>query len=145
MSGSHKNIPCKRNPYDDIINLPHHISRTRPQMPMANRAAQFAPFAALTGYEAAVNETARITEEKILPGEDARAALDETLRIITCQPPETVRAVVTYFLPDTQKTGGAYVTVTGFVKKAEPYKRLLIMEGGAQIPLADILNIEITD
>lgn len=144
MNGSHKNIPYKSSPYDDIINLPHHVSRTHPQMPMANRAAQFAPFAALTGYEAAVNETARITEEKISLDEDARAALDETLRIITCQPPETVRAAVTYFLPDTQKTGGAYVTVTGFVKKTDPYERLLIMAGGTQIPLADILNIQIT-
>lgn len=128
--------------YDDIINLPHHISATRPQMSMIDRAAQFSPFAALTGYDAAIKETGRLTDEKIELDEDTKAALDMKqaylLEIIDDQPEITV----TYFLPDTKKSGGAYVTVTGNLKRFDEYERLLILTNGKKIPMDDIADIE---
>lgn len=128
--------------YDDIINLPHHVSATRPQMPMIDRAAQFSPFAALTGYDAAIKETGRLTDEKIEIDEDTKASLDMKqvylMEIIDEQP----EISVTYFLPDTKKSGGAYVTVTGNLKRFDEYERLLILTNGKKIPMDDIANIE---
>lgn len=130
------------NNYDDIINLPHHVSSTRPQMSMIDRAAQFSPFAALTGYDAAIKETGRLTDEKIELDEDTKAALDMKqaylLEIIDDQPEITV----TYFLPDTKKSGGAYVTVTGNLKRFDDYERLLTLTNGKKIPMDDITDIE---
>lgn len=128
--------------YDDIINLPHHVSATRPQMSMIDRAAQFSPFAALTGYDAAIKETGRLTDEKIELDEDTKAALDikqaYLLEIIDDQPEITV----TYFLPDTKKSGGEYVTVTGNLKRFDEYERLLTLTNGKKIPMDDIADIE---
>ena len=128
--------------YDDIINLSHHVSATRPQMSMIDRAAQFSPFAALTGYDAAIKETGRLTDEKIELDEDTKAALDMKqaylLEIIDDQPEITV----TYFLPDTKKSGGEYVTVTGNLKRFDEYERLLILTNGKKIPMDDIADIE---
>lgn len=128
--------------YDDIINLPHHVSATRPQMSMIDRAAQFSPFAALTGYDAAIKETGRLTDEKIEMDEDTKAALDikqaYLMEIIDEQPEITV----TYFLPDTKKSGGAYVTVTGNLKRFDEYERLLILTDGKKIPMDDIADID---
>ena len=130
------------NNYDDIINLPHHVSATRPQMSMIDRAAQFSPFASLTGYDAAIKETGRLTDEKIELDEDTKAALDMKqaylLEIIDDQPEITV----TYFLPDTKKSGGAYVTVTEKLKRFDEYERLLILTNGKKIPMDDIAEIE---
>lgn len=128
--------------YDDIIDLPHHVSATRPQMSMIDRAAQFSPFAALTGYDAAIKETGRLTDEKIEIDEDTKASLDMKqaylMEIIDEQP----EISVTYFLPDTKKTGGAYVTVTGNLKRFDEYERLLILTNGKKIPMDDIADIE---
>lgn len=130
------------NNYDDIINLPHHVSATRPQMSMIDRAAQFSPFAALTGYDAAIKETGRLTDERIEIDEDTKASLDMKqaylMEIIDEQP----EISVTYFLPDTKKSGGAYVTVTGNLKRFDEYERLLILTNGKKIPMDDIADIE---
>ena len=113
------------NHYEDIINLPHHISKTRPQMSMIDRAAQFSPFAALTGYDAAIQETGRLTDEKIDLGEEAKTVLDRKQHylsdIISVQPEITV----TYFLPDERKSGGSYLSVTGKLKRIDEYERKL--------------------
>lgn len=128
--------------YEDIINLPHHVSSTRPQMSMLDRAAQFSPFAALTGYDAAIKETGRLTDEKIELDEDTKAALDMKqaylIEMIDAQP----EISITYFLPDTKKSGGAYVTVTGNLKRFDEYERLLILTDGKKIPMDDIADIE---
>ena len=100
--------------YEDIINLPHPVSKKHPRMSLYDRAAQFSPFAALTGHNAAIIETARLTEKKIRQSEDAISILNEKLHIIT----ENLGAevTITYFLPDDRKEGGAYVRHTGAVK-----------------------------
>lgn len=135
-------MPNQNNTYEDIINLPHYVSKTRTQMPMLERAAQFSPFAALTGYDAAIKETGRLTEEKIEMDEDSKASLDMKqthLKEIIDEQPEIS---VTYFLPDTKKSGGAYVTVTGCLKRFDEYERLLILTNGKKIPTDDIADIE---
>ena len=128
--------------YDDIIHLPHHVSKTRPQMSMEDRAAQFSPFAALTGYDAAILETGRLTEDKLELGEETQAILDRKQRylaeIIDTKPELTV----TYFVPDKKKSGGAYSTVTGFLERFDEYERLLILTDGRKIQLDAVLDIE---
>lgn len=128
--------------YDDIIHLPHHVSKTRPQMSMEDRAAQFSPFAALTGYDAAILETGRLTEDKLELGEETQAILDRKQRylaeIIDTKPEITV----TYFVPDEKKSGGAYSTVTGFLKRIDEYERVLMLTDGRKIQLDAILDIE---
>lgn len=128
--------------YDDILELPHHVSKTRPQMPMSDRAAQFAPFAALTGYEAAIRETGRRTEAKIDLGEDALAALNQRYLHLVEVLPQRPHISITYFCPDERKSGGAYITMTGIVAKADAAKRRLTLEDGTEIPLDDILTLE---
>lgn len=128
--------------YDDIINLPHHVSKTRPQMSMLDRAAQFSPFAALTGYDAAIKETGRLTDEKIELDEDTKVALDMKQAYLVEMIDEQPEITVTYFLPDTKKSGGAYVSATGKLKRFDEYERLLIMTNGKKIPMDDIANIE---
>ena len=128
--------------YDDIIHLPHHVSKTRPQMSMMDRAAQFSPFAALTGYDAAIKETGRLTDEKIELGEETKAVLDRKQcylsNMISVQPEITV----TYFLPDERKSGGTYLSVTGKLKRIDEYERMMILTDGKKIPLDDIMDIE---
>lgn len=128
--------------YEDIINLPHHVSKIRPQMSMLDRAAQFSPFAALTGYDAAISETGRLTDERTDLGEETKAMLDMKqhylLEVISDQPEITV----TYFVPDERKTGGAYVTVTGNLKRIDEYERILILTNGKKIPMDEIADIE---
>ena len=128
--------------YCDIINLPHHVSKTRPQMSMLDRAAQFSPFAALTGYDAAIKETGRLTNEKIEMDEDRKAALDMKQAYLIEMLDEQPEISITYFLPDTKKLGGAYVTVTGNLKRFDEYERLLILTDGKKIPMDDIADIE---
>lgn len=128
--------------YEDMIHLPHHVSATRPQMSMLDRAAQFSPFSALTGYDAAIQETGRLTDEKMELDEDTKASLDRKhaclMERIEAQPPLSI----TYFLPDDRKAGGKYVTVTGNLKRFDPSKRLLILTDGRKIPMDDIADIE---
>ena len=128
--------------YNDIIDLPHHVSATRPRMPMIDRAAQFSPFAALTGYDAAIKETGRLTDRRIELTEDSRAALDRKQQLLVDNLADHPEVSVTYFVPDERKSGGAYVTVTGRVKKVDDYQRLLILTDGTKIPLDEILDME---
>ena len=127
--------------YDDIIDLPHHVSATRPRMSMIDRAAQFSPFAALTGYDAAIKETGRLTDRRIELTEDSRAALDRKQQLLVDNLAEHPEVSVTYFVPDERKSGGAYITVTGNVKKVDEYERLLILTDGTKIPLDEIQDL----
>ena len=128
--------------YDDIINLPHHVSDTRPQMSMINRAAQFSPFAALTGYEAVIKETGRLTERRIELSEDTRADLDRKQRLLMDSLSNRPEVSVTYFVPDERKAGGAYVTVTGIVKQLDDFQRIMALTDGTMIPLNEIVELE---
>lgn len=132
----------KSGPYDDIINLPHHVSSTRQRMPRENRAAQFAPFAALTGYDSAISETARLVDARIELGEDALIALDAKLRILGDKIAERPEVSVTHFLPDERKQGGSYVTATGALKKIDEHERVLVFVDGRRLAMEDILEIE---
>ena len=127
--------------YDDIINLPHHVSATRPHMPMMDRAAQFTPFRALTGYEDAVHETARLTDEKVDLTEDEKALLDTRLQQLADKIDHQPQVTLTYFRPDKKKAGGAYVTVTGQLKKMDDYAGTLVLLNGDRIPIEDVLSI----
>lgn len=128
--------------YHDIIDLPHHVSAKHPRMAMIDRAAQFSPFAALTGYDAAIKETARLTSEKVEPDEDSKAVLDTKQQLLINRIEEHPEVTVTYFLSDEKKNGGSYVTVTGNVKRIDSYERRMVMTNGTNIPLDDILEIE---
>ena len=128
--------------YDDIIHLPHHVSKTRPQMSMMDRAAQFSPFAALPGYDAAIKETGRLTDEKIELGEETKAVLDRKQRYLSDMISVQPEITVTYFLPDERKSGGTYLSVTGKLKRIDEYERMMILTDGKKIPLDDIMNIE---
>ena len=129
--------------YDDIINLPHHVSASRPQMSGIDRAAQFAPFAALTGFGAAITETGRLTEEKVELDEYEKEALNERLNLIGERISKHPAVSVTYFKPDERKAGGAYVSVTGAAKKLDDYELVLVMADGTKIPFDDIIDIEV--
>ena len=127
--------------YDDIIDLPHPEPQTHPRMPMRDRAAQFAPFAALTGYGAVVAEVNRQTEPRADLAEDAQAALQETLRRLAARAGEHPRLTATYFVPDARKSGGAYVTAVGALRRIDESRRVLVLEGGARIPLDDLSDL----
>ncbi|MDD2234679.1 MAG: hypothetical protein PHZ11_06495 [Desulfitobacteriaceae bacterium] len=129
------------NPYDDIINLPHHRSTTHPHMSSHDRAAQFSPFAALTGYEDAVAETARLMDKKIELDEYSKSDLNERLNIIQGALNEQPEVSITYFLPDKNKSGGAYVTVTSGVKKIDEYEHIVVMLDATKIPIDDIAKM----
>ncbi len=126
--------------YEDIINLPHHVSETRPRMSMIDRAAQFSPFAALTGHEAALSETARLTDTRIELDDCEKEIINEKLIMIS---DGRCTATVTYFRPDEMKFGGAYIDVTGTVKKMDYFSREIVMTNGERIPVNEILNIDI--
>ena len=112
--------------YDDIIDLPHHVSLSRPHMERSDRAAQFSPFAALTGYESAVKETARLTEQRVELDENEREALDKKQAVLAARLGEQPEITVTYFVADERKEGGSYVTARGRVKKIQRYEGMLI-------------------
>ena len=128
--------------YDDIINLPHHVSSTRPQMPMIDRAAQFQPFRALTGYEGAVQETARLTDERPELTEDEKSILDRKLQSLADRISSKPQITVTWFRPDQKKTGGAYVRSGGQLKKVDDFEGVLIFLTGERIVIEDILDIQ---
>lgn len=125
--------------YDDIIHLPHPTSPRHPRMPMIDRAAQFTPFQALTGYGEAIQETARITGEKAELTEEEKAVLDEKLRLLTDTGNE---AAFTYFQSDGKKSGGAYITIQGTIKKLVLLEGRLVLTNGTTIPIEDILEIQ---
>lgn len=128
-------------PYDDIFHLPHHVSEKHPPMSRLDRAAQFSPFAALTGYEAAVEETARLTDRRIELDESEKGAIDQRLTLVQERLPDPIKVTITYFVPDKKKVGGAYVNVSGTVKKIDDYERMVILRDGTSIPIEDILHI----
>lgn len=125
--------------YDDIINLPHPTSTKHPRMPMIDRAAQFSPFAALVGHGAAIQKTARLTEEKVELTEDEKTLLDEKLRLLAATGGE---AIFTYFLPDEKKSGGTYAMAVGSLKKLDPLERCIFLTDGIVISIEDILEID---
>ncbi len=127
--------------YSDIINLPHHVSENRPHMSMHDRAAQFSPFAALTGYDAAVKETARLTDQRTELDEEMKQNLSERLNLIRENLATTPVVEITYFVPDEHKEGGAYNTVTGTVKKIDEFQRLVVLTDGTDIPIDEIVEI----
>lgn len=127
--------------YDDIIHLPNHVSERHPQMSMYNRAAQFAPFAALTGHNAAITEAARLTEaEQELSESDAEVLNRKLAYLQSLDEKPTIS--VTYFVPDDKKEGGSYHTATGIVKSVEPDKGVLQFEDGTGIPVIRIKDID---
>ena len=127
--------------YDDIIRLPRHVSRNHPPMPMHDRAAQFAPFAALAGYGAAVDETARLTVERREPDAREAAELDRRLAVLIAHLPEQPELTVEYFVSDERKAGGAYVSATGRVRRISVAERVLTMTDGRIIPLGEIVSM----
>ena len=133
---------AERFPYEDIVDLSHHVSKKHPQPTMADRAARFAPFAAITGYEEMVLEEARITDDRIELDENSKAALNEKLNMILEFIDEQPEVSITCFEPDKRKAGGAYVTVTGTVKRIDEYEHLVIMTGGKKINIDDIYNLQ---
>ena len=129
--------------YDDIINMPHHVSVSKGQMSLHNRAAQFASFAALTGYEDAIDETARLTDSKIRLCEDDAAELDKKIKLLGEHIAEEPCCEVTCFVPDKHKSGGRYITVSGNVRLIEEVPRQLVFCGGMRILIEDIIKISL--
>jgi predicted component of type VI protein secretion system len=128
--------------YDDIINLQHHVSSNREHMSIFHRAAQFSPFAALTGYDEAIKETARLTDHKIEMDEAQKNILDEKLKIIQQQLSRQQQIELVFFRSDEKKVGGAYISITGIVKKIEGYERAVIMQDGTRVPIEEIVDIK---
>lgn len=128
--------------YDDIINLPHHTSTKHPRMSLYDRAEQFSPFAALTGHDEAIKETARLTDEKAELDEDTKAMLNEKLQNIRENPNTDIAVTFTYFVPDENKSGGTYISHTGSVKRIDEYQHTVIMKDKTVIPIEQIREIE---
>ena len=124
---------------EDILSLPRPVSQKHARMSMSDRAAQFAPFAALTGFDALVEERARLTQARRELDEGEKAALDERLRAIGARLP--AEAEITYFVPDRRKAGGAYVTARGRVRRLDPVARMVYMDDGTAIPVEDICAV----
>lgn len=127
--------------YQDILDLPHHVSEHRTHMSMTDRAAQFSPFAALTGYDAAVKETERLTDQRLELDESEQQKLSERLNLLRSHLNDSPIVEITYFVPDEQKSGGEYTTVTGIVKKLDEFQRILIMMDGTIIPVEEIAEL----
>ncbi len=133
-----------KNSYDDIINLPHHVSSHHPQMSTTDRAAQFSPFAALTGYGDVIRETARLTDAKPELTDAEKTILDEKLQSVLALPPtERPEISVTYFVPDPKKSGGSLTTVTDRIKKVDAARQCLILADGAAIPVDCVTDIQL--
>ena len=131
--------------YDDIIDLPRHVSRTHAQMPLSSRAAQFSSFAALAGFDAAVSETARLTETRVELDRDALDALDGTVRALSeaSAAGGAPEAEFRFFVPDERKDGGRYETLRGAVEKIDAYERRIVLSDGQRLSLEDIVSIEL--
>ena len=129
------------NRYDEIMGLLHHVSKTRPQMPMSDRAAQFAPFAALTGYDSAIKETGRLTGERIELDEEALTALNRKYQLLMDTLDDAPEVTIIYFQPDERKAGGQYVSATGTVKKVDTFGRRILLQDGTRIPLDSVYDL----
>lgn len=127
--------------YDHIIELPHHISKRHPPMPRANRAAQFSPFAALTGFDVLTTETTRQTDERKVLDDDELAILNSKINILTKNLSQRPEAEIRYFVPDRLKSGGSVQTAIGNIRVIEPVGRVIILTDGKRISLDDILDI----
>ena len=131
------------NKYDDIINLPRPESGKHPRMSLHDRAAQFSPFAALTGHSAAIDETARLTDRKLSLNEERQAELNRMWQYLLEKVKERPRLRITYFVKDEKKDGGLYRTISDRLKKLDPYKGILVMEEGISICYSDIYEMEL--
>lgn len=129
-------------PYEDIVNLPPHISKKHPQPTMLERAARFSPFAAITGYEEMVKEAARVTDKKPELDESSKEILNEKLLFITEMCEDDVIVNITYFVPDKLKSGGEYITVSGSIKKIDEYERSVLLTDGTAISIDSIYKID---
>lgn len=138
----HRDNSSDDHKYDDIINLQHPTSSKHPRMSLKSRAAQFAPFAALTGHDAAINETVRLTDEKQTLSDEAITILNQKLQLIAENIDAEQSVDITHFVPDKRKAGGAYVTHSGIVKKIDIYKRVMVMMDGTIIPISQISEID---
>ena len=128
--------------YADIINMPHHTSPNRPRMPEGDRAAQFSPFAALTGYDSTVAEAGRLTDKKLDISEDAKTVLNEKMQMMLDRLDDKPIVTITYFVPDSRKDGGAYVSATGVVKEISAIARAIVFDDKTSIPIDQICEIE---
>ena len=133
----------QKNPYDDIIDLPHHVSTVHPQMPSQARAAQFSAFAALTGFGDVIDETARGTAPKRELDESEKAELDRKLRAAAARLAEKPVVRIEYFIPDTGKDGGEYVVKSAAIVRISPVRKTLTLDDGTAIPFGDIVGIEL--
>ena len=129
------------NKYDDIIELPHPVSKKHPKMSIHDRAAQFSAFAALTGHKAAIQETERLVDKKIELDENEIQLLNEKLAMVYESLDQHPEVEVTYFVKDSRKDGGKYVTMEGCVKKMDLYHQLLIFDDGTKVPVEDVVEI----
>ena len=129
--------------YDDIINLPHHVSSKHPQMSMMNRAAQFAPFAALTGHAAAIEETARLTDEQMELADEDNEILNQKMTYLRENLHEHPTITITYFEPDKKKAGGKYKSIEGLLQNIDDYTQTIVLKSGVSVPFASILDIQI--
>lgn len=127
--------------YSDIIHLPHHESKNHPRMTLENRAAQFAPFAALTGYEDVIQETGRLTDGFIELDEDDKERLNQKVAELMSRIEEHPSVTITYFIPDSRKAGGSYATVAGQLKSVDEVQQIIVLEDGTIIPFDRILDI----
>lgn len=128
--------------YEDIINLPHHVSTRHPQMSMMNRAAQFAPFAALTGHSAAIEETARLTESQQELADEDSEILNQKMAYLRETINEHPTISITYFEPDKRKSGGRYMSIEGQLQNIDDYNQTIVLKNGEAIPLKSILDIQ---
>ena len=127
--------------YDDLLDLPHPVSQRHPHMSAHDRAAQFSPFAALTGHGAAMEETARLTDRKLEPSELQLQELNANLAVLQTRIREKPSVRITYFVPDARKSGGEYLTVQGNVRRIDEGAQMLILTDDTRIPLDDILTL----
>ena len=130
-------------PYEDISHLPHPTSKKHPRMSMEERAAQFSPFAALTGFGGVIQETGRLTDRRVELGESDRAELERTLNFLDSQEEEHPLVQAMYFLPDARKEGGSYVTVTGHLKRIDQVEGVLLLQEGVRVPIRDIREVRV--
>ena len=128
-----------------MIDMPHHVSSKRAHMPVHDRAAQFAPFAALTGYDRTIDERGRLTDRRIELDETEKAVINEQLQMALAVIEAHPKIRVTYFVPDEQKEGGSYRTIYDSVIKVNEMKKMLIMEDGTRVPIDDMIEFEYCD
>ncbi len=133
------------HPYEDILHLPYRKSTRRPRMTISDRAAQFSPFAALTGFDAAIAETGRLTDRRTDLEDYGSDLLNQTLLQLKQRLPQQPEISICYFLPDSRKSGGCYQTVTGNLKKLDLYRQRITLTDGQEIPMADIVSIQCSD